>query len=75
MILVEKIVQILEEVQEHTLSFIKVGQLTMSHMFQDQFQPSAESEYNATCTEEMAFEHFRMLINEFLNKDPDIVPE
>ena len=27
--------QTLEEVQEHKLSFIKVGQLTMSHMFQD----------------------------------------
>ena len=23
----------------------------------------------------MALEHFRMLINELLNKDPDIVPE
>ena len=23
----------------------------------------------------MALSHFRMLINEFLNKDPDIVPE
>ena len=23
----------------------------------------------------MALAHFRMLINEFLNKDPDIVPE
>ena len=31
-----KIVQTLLEVQEHTLYFIKVGKLTMSHMFQDQ---------------------------------------
>ena len=28
--------QTLEEVQEHTLFYIKVGQLTMAHMFQDQ---------------------------------------
>ena len=34
---VGKIVQILAEVQEHILSFIKVGNLTMAHMFQDQF--------------------------------------
>ena len=36
---------------------------------------STESEYNAECTAGMALEHFRMLIHEFLNKDPDIVPE
>ena len=38
-------------------------------------QSSAESEYNAACTVGMALSHFRMLIHEFLNKDPDIVPE
>ena len=38
-------------------------------------QSSAESEYNATCTAGMALEHFRMLINELLNKDPYIFPE
>ena len=32
-----KYFQTLTEVQEHTLYFIKVGQLTMEHMFQDQF--------------------------------------
>ena len=37
MILVGKIFQTLEEVQDHTLYFIKVGQLTMAHMFQDKF--------------------------------------
>ena len=31
--------------------------------------------YNAACTAGMALAHFRMLIYEFLNKDPDIVPE
>ena len=36
MILVGNIVQTLAEVQEHILYFIKVGQLTMSHMFHDQ---------------------------------------
>ena len=38
-------------------------------------QSSAESEYNAACTAGMALSHFIMLINELLNKDPDIVPE
>ena len=37
-------------------------------------QSGAESEYNAACTAGMALEHFSMLIHEFLNKDPDIVP-
>ena len=37
LILVGNIFQKLAEVQEHTLSFIKVGQLTMAHMFQYQF--------------------------------------
>ena len=37
-------------------------------------QSSAESEYNASCTAGMALENFRMLIHEFLNKDPEIVP-
>ena len=38
-------------------------------------QSSAESEYNAACTSVMALSHFRILIHELLNKDPDIVPE
>ena len=33
-------------------------------------QSSAESDYNAACTAEMALAHFRMLIHELLNKDP-----
>ena len=37
-------------------------------------QSSVESECNAACTAGMDLAHFRMLINEFLNKDPDIVP-
>ena len=35
---------------------------------------SAESEYNAACTLGMALAHFRMLIHELINKDPDIFP-
>ena len=36
-------------------------------------QSSAESEYNSACTSGMALAHFRMLIHEFLNEDPDMV--
>ena len=36
MVLVGRIVQTLEEVQEHILFYIKVDQLIMVHMFQDQ---------------------------------------
>ena len=35
----------------------------------------AKSKYNAACTAGMDLAHFRMLIHEFFNKDPDIVPE
>ena len=38
-------------------------------------QSSAKSEYNEACTAGMALAHFRMLINEFLNEDPDMFPE
>ena len=38
-------------------------------------QSSAESEYNAACTVGMALAHFRMLIHELLNEDPDMVPK
>ena len=38
-------------------------------------QSGAESEYNAAYTAVMALAHVRILIHEFLNKDPDIVPE
>ena len=34
---------------------------------------SAESEYNTACTAGMALAYFRILINEFLNEDPDMV--
>ena len=34
---------------------------------------SAESEYNAACTAGMVLAHFRMLIHELLNEDPDMV--
>ena len=38
-------------------------------------KPSTESEYNAAFTAGMDFTHFRILIHEFLNKDPDIFLE
>ena len=37
MILVGKIVHTLAELQDDTLYFINMSQLTMAHMFQDQF--------------------------------------
>ena len=39
------------------------------------YQSIAESEYNAACTAGIDLSHFRILIRELLNKDPDIVPE
>ena len=38
-------------------------------------QLSVEIDYNAACTVGMALAQFRMLIHEFLNKGPDIVPD
>ena len=38
-------------------------------------QSKAESEYNTACNTGMDLAHFRILIHEFLRKDPDIVPE
>ena len=38
-------------------------------------QYSAESEYNAACTAGMALAHFRMLVHELLNEDPEMVPK
>ena len=36
-------------------------------------QSSTESDYNSECTAGMDLSHFRMLIHELLNKDPDII--
>ena len=38
-------------------------------------QSSEESEYNAACNAVMDLAHSRMLINDLLNEDPDIVTE
>ena len=46
-----------------------------THVLGSVSQSSAESEYNSTFTVGMNLSHFRMLIHEFLNKDPYIVPE
>ena len=45
----------------------------VTHVTGPVVQSSAESDYNAACTAGMDLAHFRMLINEFLNKDPYIV--
>ena len=46
-----------------------------THVLGPVSQSSAKSDYNASCTAGMALAHFRILIHELLNKDPDIVPE
>ena len=46
-----------------------------THVLVPVAQSSAESEYNVACTAGIALSHFVMLINELLNKDPDISPK
>ena len=75
MIVVGRIVQTLEEVQEHII-FYQGGPIDHGTHVPGPFaQSRAESEYNAACTAGMALAHFRMLIYELLNKDPEIVTE
>ena len=38
-------------------------------------QSSSESEYNVACNAGMALAHFRMLVHELSNEDPDMVPK
>ena len=38
-------------------------------------QSITEREYNSACTSVMALAHFRMLVHELLNEDPDMVPK
>ena len=38
-------------------------------------QYSAESEYNAACTTGIDLAHFKMINNELMNKDPDVVTD
>ena len=38
-------------------------------------QSIAKSNYNSACTAVMALAHFRMLVHELLNEDPDTVPK
>ena len=35
---------------------------------------STKIEYNASCTAVMALAHFRVINNELLKKDPDVIP-
>ena len=46
-----------------------------THVIEPVAQSSAESKCNEACTAGMELVNFRMLIHEFLNNDPDIVPE
>ena len=46
-----------------------------THVTGPVYQPSAESEHNAACSARMDLSHFRILIYEFLNKDPYIFLE
>ena len=56
--------------------FYKVGPIDHGpHVPGTVAQSSEESEYNAACTVGMVLAHFRMLIHELLDKDPDIVSE
>ena len=45
------------------------------HVTDPVYQSSAESDYSSVWTSVMHLPHFRMLNNEFLNKDPYMVPE
>ena len=38
-------------------------------------QFSSEIEYNAACTAGTDLAHLRMLVHEFLNEDPDMIPK
>ena len=64
----------LAEVQEH---FFKQGVPIdlFTHFPCPVPQSSAESEYNTACTSVMDLSHFRILNNEFLNKDLYVFPE
>ena len=54
--------------------FYQVGPIDHStHVPGPVAQSSAESEYNAAFTARMTLAHSRMLIHDFLNKDPYIV--
>ena len=45
-----------------------------THVLDTVSQSSSESEYNAASNEVMALEYFRMINNEFPDKDPYVVP-
>ena len=76
LILFGKIVQTLIEVQEHILFFNQGGPIYHgTHVPGPVSKSSVETQYNAVCTAGMAIAHFRVLINQLFNKDPDRVPQ
>ena len=46
-----------------------------THVSRPVSQSSVESQYNVACTAGMALAHFRMLVYELFNEDPDMVPK
>ena len=54
---------------------MNVGQLTMVHMFRYQLLNRVHKVSTMQHTAGIALAHFRMLIHELFNKDPDIVSE
>ena len=58
------------------ITFYRGGQIDHgTHLPVPVAQSSAESEYNAACTAGISLAHFRMLVHELLNEDPDMVPK
>ena len=56
--------------------FYQVGPIEHGTHFPGPVDKSiAESDYNEACTTGMSLAYFRMLIREFLNKNPDRVPQ
>ena len=69
-------VQILTEIQEHILCFIKGGPIDhFTHVSVSVAQYSTVNYYNVACTAETSLANFRILKNELLNKNPDVVPD
>ena len=76
LIIVGNIVQTLAEVQDDILSFYLCGPIYHDTQVPGPVsQSGAESNYNEACTTGVALIHFRMWINETLNKDSDILTE
>ena len=75
MIIDGRTVHILEEVQENIYIYFQDGPIYhCTHVPGTVAKFSSESEYNPTCTAFIDLSNFKMLMNEMINKDPDVVP-